>query len=373
MNEINDSWRRTRCSDAMLGFSQPGYCGAACGNNCRSAAAASTESASAGLLLSARPWECNLTTAPAQVRHVVIDANDDGMRLDNYLLRVFKNVPKSRIYKIIRSGEVRVNSGRAKAGTRLAEADQVRLPPVRQKTKPGPGRPPDALVERVERALVRSADDFLFFNKPAGLAVHAGSGLRFGLIEVLRVARAGEYVELVHRLDRQTSGCLLVARSRKALDGLREGLNAASSRKRYLALVEGRWPHGTVEVDAPLSRDNERSGERMVEVDRAHGRASLSVFSPVAHYRDATLMSVEIRTGRTHQIRVHAAHMGHPIAADDKYGINERTSIWNEHGLSRMFLHAENLQIHYAGETLDLKAELPQELATLLDRLEPIQ
>ncbi|MES1925418.1 RluA family pseudouridine synthase [Salinisphaera sp. T31B1] len=292
------------------------------------------------------------------------------MRLDNYLLRVFKNVPKSRIYKIIRSGEVRVNSGRAKPGTRLAAADQVRLPPVRQKTRPGPGRPPDDLIQRVERALECSTEDFLFFNKPAGLAVHAGSGVRFGLIEILRAARADEYVELVHRLDRQTSGCLLVARSRAALDGLRASLNDVSTRKRYLALVEGQWSHGAIEVDAPLSRDNERSGERMVEVDRVRGRTSLSLFAPIARYRHATLMSVEIRTGRTHQIRVHAAHMGHPIAADDKYGDSSRHRYWQAHGLQRMFLHAENLQMVYAGRTLDLRAEMPAELTTVIDRLE---
>lgn len=303
----------------------------------------------------------------------MIDANDNGMRLDNYLLRVFKDVPKSRIYKIIRSGEVRVNSGRAKPSTRLAEADQVRLPPVRQKARPGPGRPPDALLRRVDKALAQSTDDLLFFNKPAGLAVHAGSGLRFGLIEVLRVLRAGEYVELVHRLDRQTSGCLLVARSRPALDGLRDALNDANTRKRYLALVEGHWPHGAIEVDAPLSRDNERSGERMVEVDHARGRASLSIFSPLAYYREATLMAVEIRTGRTHQIRVHAAHMGHPVVADDKYGLGERAGFWRQRGLSRMFLHAEHLQMHYAGEPLILNADLPEELAMVLERLEPLE
>lgn len=293
------------------------------------------------------------------------------MRLDNFLLRVFRNVPKSRIYKIIRSGEVRVNSGRAKPGTRLAENDEVRLPPVRQKERPGPGRPPDALVRRVQAALTRETPDYLLFNKPAGLAVHAGSGLRFGLIEVLRVLRAGEYVELVHRLDRQTSGCLLVARSRPALDTLRAALNDVSTRKRYLALVEGHWRHGSVEVDAPLSRDNERSGERMVEVDRARGRASLSIFSPVACYREATLMSVEIRTGRTHQIRVHAAHTGHPVVADEKYGHNDRAAFWRAQGLKRMFLHAENLQMDHAGTRVDLNAPLPLDLSQLLAHLEP--
>ena len=293
------------------------------------------------------------------------------MRLDNFLLRTFKNVPRSKVYRIIRSGEVRVNRGRAKPGTRLVEADEIRLPPVRQKEKPGPGRPPDHLIQRVDKALLVERDDVLVFNKPPGLAVHAGSGLRFGLIEILRVSRAGEYVELVHRLDRQTSGCLLVARSRAALDSLRAGLNDAAASKRYLALVDGHWQHGSIEVDAPLSRDVERSGERMVVVDTAGGKASVSRFTPIAFYRDATLMSVEIKTGRTHQIRVHAAHCGHPVAADDKYGANARAARWRERGLERMFLHAEQVQLQHAGETLDIKAPLADDLQKLLDTLEP--
>lgn len=295
------------------------------------------------------------------------------MRLDNFLLRTFKNVPRSKVYRIIRSGEVRVNRGRAKPGTRLSEADEIRLPPVRQKQKAGPGRPPDRLLSRVSAALMIEREDMLVFNKPAGLAVHAGSGLRFGLIEVLRVARAGEYVELVHRLDRQTSGCLLVARSRSALDGLRAGLNDASACKRYLALVEGRWTQGAIEVDVPLSRDVSRGGERMVAVDRDGGKTSVSHFAPLAHYRDATLMSVQIRTGRTHQIRVHAAHCGHPVVADDKYGRNEDAAKWRDRGLSRMFLHAAGLRIGYAGESLEIDAPLPGDLQQLLDALDSSQ
>jgi 23S rRNA pseudouridine955/2504/2580 synthase len=301
---------------------------------------------------------------------VRIDGNDAGMRLDNFLLRTFKNVPRSKVYRIIRSGEVRVNRGRAKPGTRLCEADEIRLPPVRQKEKPGPGRPPDRLLQHVRGSLMVERDDMLVFNKPAGLAVHAGSGLRFGLIEILRVVRAGEYVELVHRLDRQTSGCLLVARSRAALDGLRAGLTDASASKRYLALVDGHWEHGDIEVDAPLSRDVERGGERMVTVDRHSGKTSVSRFSPLAHYRDATLMSVQIRTGRTHQIRVHAAHCGHPVAADAKYGRNNNAAKWRERGLARMFLHAAGVQLRYAQHTLQFDAPVPGDLQQLLDRLD---
>ncbi|WP_423820906.1 RluA family pseudouridine synthase [Salinisphaera sp. SPP-AMP-43] len=292
------------------------------------------------------------------------------MRLDNFLLREFKNVPKSRIYKIIRSGEVRVNKGRAKPSTRLIEADEVRLPPVRMAPTSDPGRPPDALIDKVERAIVTETADYLVFAKPPGLAVHAGTGLRFGLIEVLRAARPGEYFELVHRLDRQTSGCLLVARSRSALDDLRAGLNDAAACKRYVALVEGQWSHGRIEVDAPLSRDTERSGERVVTVDPVAGRASLSIFDPVAVYTDASRMDVEIRTGRTHQIRVHAAHCGHPVAADDKYGPNARASVWRERGLSRMALHAAAVNLDFRGQRLGFEAPLAEDLVALFKRLD---
>ena len=304
------------------------------------------------------------------MRYVRVTRDDSGMRLDNFLLRTFRDVPKSRVYRIIRSGEVRINRGRAKPGTRLTEADEIRLPPVRQRDRPGPGRPPDALLKRVERALIAETDDYLVFNKPPGLAVHAGTGLRFGLIEVLRALRPGEFVELVHRLDRQTSGCLLVARSRAALDGLRAALNDVSSSKRYLALVDGRWRHGAVEVDAPLSRDNERSGERMVEVDPRSGRTSLSWFEPKTAFTDATLMSVAIRTGRTHQIRVHAAYKGHPVVGDDKYGANTAATRWRERGLRRMFLHAAELQIDYDGRRLAFEADLPADLHRVLERLD---
>lgn len=292
------------------------------------------------------------------------------MRLDNFLLRVFKNVPKSRVYRIIRSGEVRINKGRAKPATRLAEHDEVRLPPVYQKATADPGRPPDDLIKRVVDAIHIETPDYLVFAKPAGLAVHAGTGVRFGLIEVLRAARPDEYFELVHRLDRNTSGGLLVARSRKALDALRAGLNDAAATKRYITLLEGRWPHGNREVDVPLSRDQERGGERVVTVDPEGGRPSLSHFSPLHTFADATLMEVEIRTGRTHQIRVHAAHCGHPVAADDKYGPNGRLATWKQRGLNRMFLHAASIQLSFDDEPLRFDVPLAPDLQRVIDDLE---
>lgn len=292
------------------------------------------------------------------------------MRLDNFLLREFKNVPKSRVYKIIRSGEVRVNRGRARPGTRLAEADDIRLPPVRQPAKEAPGRPPDALLSKVRAAIVAETEDYLLFAKPAGLAVHAGSGLRFGLIEVLRAARPGEYFELVHRLDRQTSGCLLIARSRAALDDLRAGLNDAAAIKRYFALVEGRWNHGEIQVEAPLSRDIERAGERVVTVDSENGRPSLSIFRPIQTYAEATRMEVEIHTGRTHQIRVHAAHCGHPVVGDDKYGSNVRAGVWRRHGLSRQALHAASVTLDFRGQQQVFEVPLADDLVAMLRHLD---
>lgn len=292
------------------------------------------------------------------------------MRLDNFLLRQLKNVPKSRIYKIIRSGEVRINKGRAKPARRLERGDTVRVPPVLQPAANTPDRPPDALMARVQEAIWQQTADYIIFAKPAGLAVHAGSGLRFGLIEVLRALRPGEYFELVHRLDRHTSGCLLVARSRQALDELRTGLNAADAIKRYTALLSGRWCHGVRRVDVPLSRDAERGGERMVVVDHQQGRSSLSTFYPLQTYADASLMEVEIRTGRTHQIRVHAAHCGHPVIGDEKYGSNAQAAFWRERGMARMALHAASISLYFQGQVRRFEVPLPPDMARLVERLD---
>lgn len=325
--------------------------------------------ATAARLHDVRPKECNLPETRPQVRYVCVGADDAGMRLDNYLLRLLRKVPKSHVYRIVRSGEVRVNRGRARPGTRLAEGDQVRVPPVRVRERGDIPRPPDALMARVQGAIIKETDDWLLFNKPAGLAVHGGSGLMFGLIEVLRALRPDAYVELVHRLDRQTSGCLLVAKSRTALTRLRSGLGASACEKRYMALVDGVWRGDGKRVDVPLSRDHERGGERMVVVDRDNGRHALSDFGIVERFADATLMHVSIHTGRTHQIRVHAAHCGHPVAADDKYGAKARCSAWRQRGLERMFLHAERIHMPLDGENLVLQAPLAEDLVGVLHRL----
>lgn len=288
------------------------------------------------------------------------------MRLDNYLLRELKKVPKSHVYRIVRSGEVRVNRGRAKPSTRLTAGDLVRLPPVRMRARGEAARPPDELMARVQDAIVRETEDWIAFNKPAGLAVHGGTGLMFGLIEVLRAARPDAWVELVHRLDRQTSGCLLVAKSRLALGMLRSALNADASNKCYQALLDGQWRGDERRVDVPLARDREQGGERMVVVDWQDGRRALSDFRPLERFADATLMAVRIHTGRTHQIRVHAAHCGHPVAADSKYGAHARQTLWRSRGLRRMFLHAARIELALPSGVTTIEAPLAADLAPVL-------
>lgn len=294
------------------------------------------------------------------------------MRLDNYLLRELRNVPRSHVYRIIRSGEVRVNRGRAGPGRRLDSGDEVRIPPVRVAPRRDPGRPPDSLTRRVTAAVVDEGDDWLLLDKPAGLASHAGSGLRFGAIEVLRAVRDGpyqedRYLELVHRLDRDTSGCLLMAKNRQALNRLRDAWRRRQVEKRYLALVTGAWTGSERAVDAPLARDRVRGGERMSEVDDAGGKSAQSLFEPVERFADAALLAVTIATGRTHQIRVHAAHIGHPVAGDEKYGERDANRRWRDRGLRRMFLHAWRLHLPATGETWE--APLPAELESILRQL----
>lgn len=288
------------------------------------------------------------------------------MRLDNYLVRELRDVPKSHVYRIIRSGEVRINRGRAKPGRRLGEGDEIRIPPVRNAGKRKQPRPPDDLQRRVSHAVIDEGDDWLLLNKPAGLATHAGSGVRFGVIEALRAARGGGYVELVHRLDRGTSGCLLIAKSRAALNRMQHAWRERAVEKTYLTLLNGAWQHGERTVDAPLLRDQLRSGERMVCVSR-HGKSARSLFRPIEQFANASLQAVTIVTGRTHQIRVHSAHTGHAVAGDDKYGTRNANRQWRALGLERMFLHAWQLRL--PGHDQAWQAQLPEELAYVLAQL----
>jgi 23S rRNA pseudouridine955/2504/2580 synthase len=307
----------------------------------------------------------------SKVSHVAVGADDDGQRLDNWLLRALKGVPRSRVYRLLRKGEVRVNGKRARPERRLAAGDDIRLPPVRAAEEGTPRRVPSALIDTVEAAIVHSDADLLVIAKPAGLAVHGGSGLSFGVIEALRASRPAETLELVHRLDRDTSGLLLVARNRAALRTLHGLLREGLVEKRYLALVKGSWNLGTKTIHAPLATRARQGGERVVKVAES-GKESDTTFVPVDFFgARATLMEARLGTGRTHQIRVHAAHAGHPVAGDDKYGDRDFNAELSELGLKRLFLHAQSLTFEWPGsrKTFAVSQPLPAELAQVLETL----
>ena len=310
---------------------------------------------------------------PGKVQRVLAGPAGEGQRLDNFLLRALAGVPRSRVYRLLRKGEVRVNGKRKQADYRLAADDEVRLPPVRD--LPGDDRAPravpDGLVATVRAAIVHEDERLLVLNKPAGLAVHGGSGLAFGAIEALRALRPSESLELAHRLDRDTSGCLLVARTRPALRMLHALLREGEVEKHYTALVAGRWRLGRKTIDAPVLTNARQGGERVVRV-HAEGKIAISAFSPQQHFRDlATRMDVAIQTGRTHQIRVHAAFAGHPIAGDEKYGDRDFNARMRELGLRRMFLHAASVAFTWPDTQLPFRvaAELPPDLVALLAKL----
>lgn len=309
-------------------------------------------------------------TAPA-VRQVAVSADEAGQRIDNFLARYLKGVPKSHIYRILRRGEVRVNGGRIRAQYKVAAGDTVRVPPVRvadSSDVPVPARPGRDL----EKQVLFENRHCLILNKPSGIAVHGGSGLSFGVIEALRAARPqAPYLELAHRLDRETSGCLLIAKRRSFLRAFHELLRNGRVEKRYLALLAGGWDGGTQRVTAALCKNQARGGERVVRVDAA-GKPAVSVFIPVTCYADATLAEVDLQTGRTHQIRVHAAHIGHPLAGDTKYGDQDFNRRMRELGLRRLLLHAHLLQFPdpSSDDVISVSAPLDDGLKAVLDRLE---
>jgi 23S rRNA pseudouridine955/2504/2580 synthase len=352
------------------------------------------------------------------VRRVTVGEDDAGTRLDRFLTRRYPDVPKSRLFRIVRKGEVRVNGKRADIDTRLALGDEVRLPPVRLEpieptaagavagsgapaagavrragpvgaapgsassgsgaTRPaGRSRVPASLIATVTGAILHEDERLLVINKPAGLAVHGGSGLSFGVIEALRAARPDESdkLELVHRLDRDTSGVLLVARKPAVLRMLHAGLREGDGfEKRYLALVKGSWQLGKKRIDAPLRTDLRVGGERTVKV-QSSGKSATSDFRPVQGFgRIASLLEVSILTGRTHQIRVHSAYAGHPVAGDPKYGDFEFNKEMRKYGLDRMFLHASSLSFVWPdrGTEFSVNAPLPPELAQVIDALSSV-
>ena len=306
-----------------------------------------------------------------KVHYVVAAAGDAGQRIDNFLIRVLKDVPRSLVYRVLRTGEVRVNGGRIKPDYRLVEGDRVRVPPLTLKPREA-AAPSKSLRDFIASAVLYEDRDLLVVNKPAGVAVHGGSGLSHGVIEALRAARPElKELELVHRLDRDTSGCLLVAKRRAVLRELHRSLREREMEKHYRALVAGRWPFGKKAIDLPLKTNSKRGGERVVRV-HPEGQEAVSVFEPIQRFgKLATLLDVKIGTGRTHQIRVHAAHAGYPIAGDEKYGDRQRDAQLRALGLNRMFLHAYSIAFQRAGtnEWFTATAPLPDDLTALLDRL----
>ncbi len=311
------------------------------------------------------------TELQAQVRssrQVTVERDNEGQRIDNFLRLHLKGVPKSHIYRILRRGEVRVNKGRIRQGYRLKEGDVVRIPPVRQAPEqPLPARG-EAGLEGLEANILFEDSALLVLNKPSGMAVHGGSGMRFGVIEALRVLRPGtRFLELAHRLDRDTSGCLVIGKKRSALRHLHHLFREGGVTKHYVALVKGLWPTRAARVEVPLRRNLLRSGERMVRVAE-DGKPAATLFEPLSTSELASLVRVAPMTGRTHQIRVHAAHAGHPVAADEKYGDKAFNRIMRQLGLRRLFLHSSSLTFPHpdSGEPLKLRAPVDTALKSVL-------
>ncbi len=314
---------------------------------------------------------------------VRVDAESVGQRIDNFLVRHLKGVPRSHLYRVLRRGEVRVNKGRVKADYRLQVGDLVRLPPLRMSVPTPPVRAPERSLDRLAAAVLFEDERLLVIDKPAGLAVHGGSGLSYGLIENLRQLRPGAELELVHRLDRDTSGCLLVSKRRGTLRDLHQLLRDGEVEKRYLALILGDLPSQTLTVDAPLVKHGQSGGERVVKVDRVAGKPARTLFRRLRRFvcnaplrevtglRVMTLVEARLLTGRTHQIRVHAAHLGAPLAGDPKYGDFETNRRLKAVGLDRLFLHAGHLSFRasYMEQQLRVEAPLPAELEQVLVRL----
>ena len=308
--------------------------------------------------------------ASTGVRQVRIDGERAGQRLDNFLLGQFKGAPRSLVYRILRTGQVRVNGKRAKPDQRLEAGDEVRLPPVRLGEPGAPATPPQAQLDRLADAIVFEDERLLALNKPSGIAAHGGSGVSFGAIELMRALRPGATLELVHRLDRDTSGVLVIAKKRSALLELQKLLREGGVTKRYLALLVGRLASSGFTVDVPLER-SKQGGERMVRVGD-EGKDSVSHFRLVERRGGHSFVEIGIDTGRTHQIRVHAAHIGHPVAGDDKYGDREANKRLKEKaGLRRLFLHAAMMEfaLEDGRRPYLLNAPLAPDLAQALDRL----
>lgn len=303
------------------------------------------------------------------VEFYVVSEDYAGQRLDNFLFLRAKGVPKSRIYRAIRKGEVRINKKRCKAESRLQSGDEVRVPPLR-KAEAAPVRSiSDSLKLELESRILIETSDYLFVHKPSGIPVHGGSGVSLGLIEALRQSRPqNRFLELVHRLDKETSGCLLVAKKRSALVKMQDWFREHKLKKRYWVLVKGHWDRGRYRCDLPLIKNHLQSGERMVKVDR-NGKSAITVFRSIVQIEGCTLLEATLKTGRTHQIRVHLQALGYPIAGDGKYGDREFNQVMRRIGLKRLFLQCMELSYRDHEQFFGCCALLDDDLRHLLSKL----
>jgi 23S rRNA pseudouridine955/2504/2580 synthase len=313
-------------------------------------------------------------SASPQVIYVEITEENCDQRLDNFLITRLKGVPKSHVYRIVRKGEVRVNKGRVDVKYRLSAGDIVRIPPVRVAERTEESYIPQGLQAALQHGILFEDEGFLIVNKPAGFAVHGGSGVSSGIIEGLRLLRPeARFLELVHRLDKDTSGCLLIAKKRSALRKLQELFRESQIQKTYHALLSGQWAGKKRVVNAPLLKNSGKGGERIVIISQA-GKDAETLFRRLQLFRDATLVEASPKTGRTHQIRVHAASLGHPIIGDERYGLEEVNKIFKNKGYKRMFLHAQTLKFPHpvTGAFMSISAPLPPQLENLLKHEEQV-
>ncbi len=312
----------------------------------------------------------NTTRHP--VRLLTIDSGHAGQRIDNFLMTTLKGVPKSLVYRLLRTGQVRVNKGRIKQTYRLQINDIIRVPPISVPAEGAQETPSKGLCNAIRESIIFESDKLIILDKPSGIAVHGGSGVQHGVIEIMRAIRPGEKgIELVHRLDRQTSGCLLLAKNRSVLLELHELLRENMIDKRYYALVQGDWEGEARTVDLPIAKERTDSGTRIVRVD-ADGQPSITHFSVVRRFGEMTLLEAKPLTGRMHQIRVHAAHIGHPILGDEVYGKRILNRQLKKQGLKRLFLHAHalNFMLPSSMKKISVSAPLSPELGAFINSLE---
>lgn len=302
------------------------------------------------------------------VQTLEIGPERDGQRVDNCLAAILKGVPRSLIYRLLRTGQVRINGRRAKPDTRLTEGDRLRVPPVRTAERQDSAAAPTALREQLTAAVIFEDRDFLVIDKPSGIASHGGSGVSHGAIELLRAARPNEHLELAHRLDRDSSGVLVLTRTRAGLTGVHGLIREGLVKKQYLCLMTGKLERAKFDVNAPLRKSAQAGGERIVRVDDA-GKPALTFFRQIERYSDASLAEATLGSGRTHQIRVHAAHVGHPLAGDPKYGEREANKRFRTVGLRRLFLHAARFEFELGERAYSFSAPLPEDLRGVLDKL----